>query len=61
DKKPLIVLSSANKNVYLSARNLPSIDVITTSELNTYNVLNAKSLVLTEGSVTALEQFFNVE
>ncbi|HOR38433.1 MAG TPA: 50S ribosomal protein L4 [Paludibacteraceae bacterium] len=61
DKKPLIVLSSANKNVYLSARNLPSIDVITTSELNTYNVLNAKTLVLTEGSVTILEQIFKVE
>ncbi|HQF10966.1 MAG TPA: 50S ribosomal protein L4 [Paludibacteraceae bacterium] len=61
DKKPLIVLSSANKNVYLSARNLPSINVITTSELNTYNVLNAKTLVLTEGSVTILEQIFKVE
>lgn len=61
DKKPLIVLSSANKNVYLSARNLPSINVITTSELNTYNVLNAKTLVLTEGSVTVLEQIFKVE
>jgi len=61
DKKPLIVLSSANKNVYLSARNLPSIDVITISELNTYNVLNAKTLVLTEGSVTILEQIFKVE
>jgi large subunit ribosomal protein L4 len=61
DKKPLIVLSSANKNVYLSARNLPSIDVITISELNTYNVLNAKTLVLTEGSVTVLEQIFKVE
>lgn len=58
DKKPLIVLASANKNVYLSARNLPKVNVVTVSELNTYVVLNAKSLVLTEDSVAAIEQIF---
>jgi len=58
DKKPLIVLATANKNVYLSARNLASAKVITVSELSTYTVLNAKTLVLTEDSVVALEQIF---
>jgi len=58
DKKPLIVLANANKNVYLSARNLPKVNVVTVSELNTYIVLNAKSLVLTEDSVAAIEQIF---
>ena len=58
DKKPLIVLANANKNVYLSARNLTSAKVITVSELSTYTVLNAKTLVLTEESVAALEQIF---
>ena len=58
DKKPLIVLASANKNVYLSARNLPKVNVVTVSELNTYVVLNAKSLVLTEDSVAAIDQIF---
>jgi large subunit ribosomal protein L4 len=58
DKKPLIVLANANKNVYLSARNLTSAKVITVSELSTYTVLNAKTLVLTEESVVALEQIF---
>lgn len=58
DKKPLIVLSSANKNVYLSARNLAGVSVVTVSELNTYSVLNAKSLVLTVDSVGAIEQIF---
>jgi large subunit ribosomal protein L4 len=58
DKKPLIVLANANKNVYLSARNLASAKVITVSELSTYTVLNAKTLVLTEESVAALEQIF---
>ncbi len=58
DKKPLIVLADANKNVYLSARNLTSSKVITVSELSTYVVLNAKSLVLTEDAVAAVEQIF---
>jgi 50S ribosomal protein L4, bacterial/organelle len=58
DKKPLIVLSNANKNVYLSARNLTSSKVVTVSELSTYIVLNAKTLVLTEDAVAAVEQIF---
>lgn len=58
DKKPLIILASGNKNVYLSARNLPKVDVVTVSELNTYIVLNAKTLVITEEAVTAIEQIF---
>ena len=58
DKKPLIVLADANKNVYLSARNLPKAKVITVSELSTYVVLNAKTLVLTESAVAAVEQIF---
>ncbi|MFM2292911.1 MAG: hypothetical protein RIS29_2724 [Bacteroidota bacterium] len=58
DKKPLIILSDANKNVYLSARNLTSAKVVTVSELSTYVVLNAKSLVLTEDAVAAVEQIF---
>ena len=56
NKKPLIILANANKNVYLSARNLSSVNVVTVSELSTYTVLNAKTLVLTEESVVALEQ-----
>jgi large subunit ribosomal protein L4 len=58
DKKPLIILSSANKNVYLSARNLNTAKVVTVSELSTYIVLDAKTLVLTEDSVAAVEQIF---
>ena len=58
DKKPLIVLANANNNVYLSARNLPKVNVVTVSELNTYIVLNAKSLVLSEDAVAAVEQIF---
>jgi large subunit ribosomal protein L4 len=53
-KKSLLVFGESNKNVYLSSRNLKRASVVTTSELNTYGILNANSLVLTEGSVEAI-------
>ena len=46
NKKSLFVLGDTNKNVYLSSRNLKASSVVTTSELSTYAILNAKSLVL---------------
>jgi len=59
DKKLLIVLSEPNKNVYLSARNLKNAEVIVASELNTYKILNAKSLLISESSLAVIEQIFN--
>jgi large subunit ribosomal protein L4 len=59
DKKSLFVLGEANKNVYLSARNLSSTRVVTVSELNTYKVLDSKSLVLTESAVAGIESILN--
>ena len=56
DKKALFVLSEGNKNVYLSARNLPSVNVVTVSELSTYELLDAKVLVFTADAVAAVEQ-----
>ena len=57
DGKLLLVLS--DNFVYLSARNLEKANVITASELNTYSVLNAVNLVLTESSVAVIEKLFN--
>src|SRR6476659_2958858 len=54
-QKTLIVLASANDNVYLSSRNIQDTKVITADQLNTYDVLNAGKLVLTTGSVKTLE------
>lgn len=51
NKKSLFVLSETNNNVYLSSRNLERVSVVTSSDLNTYGILNAKSLVLSEKSV----------
>ena len=54
-KKSLLVLGEPNKNVYLSSRNLKNSEVITTSELNTYKILNAVSLILVENSISDIE------
>ena len=54
-KKSLFVLGESNKNVYLSSRNLKGSEVVTTSELNTYKVLNAGKVVLLEGAIADIE------
>jgi len=56
NKKSLFVLGDSNKNVYLSSRNLKTSNVVTNSELNTYAILNANSLVLLEGSLEGIEE-----
>ncbi len=55
DKKLLFVLPSQNKNVYLSARNLPGVEIITASDINTYKIMNCGNLVLTESSVAVID------
>lgn len=55
DKKSLIVLGDSNKNVYLSSRNLKGLEVVNSSELSTYGILNAKNVVLLEGSLEGIE------
>ncbi len=55
DKKSLVVLGGLNKNVYLSARNLKRSQVVTNSQLNTYSILNANSVVLLESAVEGIE------
>lgn len=54
-KKILLVLPEVNKNVYLSARNLQRTEIMTASALNTYKVLNADVLVVTENSLKAID------
>ena len=60
DKKLLLVLSNENKNIYLSARNLKKIKVLTVSQLNTYDVLNSETMVLTESSIDRINQIFGI-
>ncbi|MEX8546377.1 MAG: 50S ribosomal protein L4 [Mucilaginibacter sp.] len=56
DEKTLLVLPSANNNIYLSSRNIKKAKVITADQLNTYDVLNAGRLLLTASSVKTLEE-----
>ncbi len=58
-KKALFVLPDANKNVYLSARNLQRTEIIRAAALNTYKVLNADVLVITEGSLKTIDAILN--
>lgn len=55
EKKVLLVTSEINKNVYLSARNLQKTQVTVASDINTYGVLNAGVLVVTESALANIE------
>lgn len=55
DKKSLLVTAEANKNIYLSARNLKGAEVATVDTLSTYQIMKASTLVITENSVNAIE------
>ena len=56
-KRTVFVLANENKNVYLSARNLPDAEIVTASSLNTYKIMNNRSLVLCESSVAVINEF----
>ena len=58
-KKVLLLLPETNRNVYLSARNLQRAEVMEASTLNTYKVLNADVLVVTENSLKTIDGILN--
>ncbi len=58
DKKSTFVFVNPNKNVYLSSRNLPKSRIVNGLNLNTYAILNAGKLVLTENSIPEIEANF---
>lgn len=58
-KKTLIVLSEVKKNVNLSVRNIQRVEVMTASALNTYKVMNANVLVMTENALKLVDETFN--
>ncbi len=61
DKKLLMIFPESNKNVYLSARNLKKVMVQPVSGLNTYRVLDAGVLVLTESAISVIENILSKE
>ncbi len=60
DKRSLFVLPAENINIYLSSRNLQDVSIVNASNLNTYQILNAKAIVLLEGSVKKIEETFKI-
>ena len=58
-KKTLVVLPEINKNVYLSARNIQKAEVMRAGDINTYKVLNADVLVMTEDSLQQIDAILN--
>jgi len=59
NEKILLVLGAKNDNVYLSSRNLGRVKVVTADSVNTYDVLNAKKVVLAESSLEVIEKILN--
>jgi large subunit ribosomal protein L4 len=59
NEKILLVLGEKNDNVYLSSRNLGRVKVVTADSVNTYDVLNAKKVVLAESSLGVIEKILN--
>ena len=55
NKKSLIVLGGSNNNVYLSSRNFKGSEVVTTSELSTYKIMNANKVILIESALEGIE------
>ena len=56
--KALVVVEGENKNVVLSGRNIPSVKVSATNEINTYDVLKYETLVVTKAAVEKLEEVY---
>ena len=59
EKKQLFVLPSSNKAVYLSARNLKGTQMAIASDINTYGIMNAEVLVVTESSLEVINNTLN--
>jgi len=55
NKKSLLVLKERNNNIYLSSRNLQNSKVVTLSELNTYDIMNATTVLFVESSLDVLQ------
>ena len=56
DKKALVVVAGADKNVYLSGRNIKKAQVAAAANINTYGVLNAGAMVVTESALNVISE-----
>lgn len=59
DKKTLLVLSDSNKNVVMSGRNIQNAKITTADQINTYDLMNADSVIFLESSISKVENLLN--
>jgi large subunit ribosomal protein L4 len=59
DKKTLLILPDANKNVVLSGRNVQNSKITTADQINTYDLMNADNLIFVESSINKVETLLN--
>ena len=59
DKKSLLVLADADKNLYLSSRNLTKYKILNVSELTTYDIMNSSVLLFVESSIDVLDKMLS--
>ncbi len=60
DKKSLFVLPAENNNIYLSSRNLQDVSIVSASQINTYQILNAKTVIFLESGIAKIEEMFKI-
>jgi large subunit ribosomal protein L4 len=61
DKKTLLVLPEANKNIVLSGRNIENTKITTADQINTYDVMHADNVIFVESSLSKVENLLNKE
>ncbi len=59
EKKTLLVLSEANRNVVMSGRNIQNTKITTADQINTYDLMNADSVIFVESSISKVENLLN--
>jgi large subunit ribosomal protein L4 len=57
--KILMILPERQETVYLSVRNMPNVKLITASNLNVFDVLNADAIVATSTAIAKLQEVYN--
>ncbi|MBE9481548.1 MAG: 50S ribosomal protein L4 [Bacteroidetes bacterium] len=58
DSKTLLILTETKENIYLSSRNIKKTKITKASSINTYDILNANSLLIPESSLKEIEELF---
>jgi large subunit ribosomal protein L4 len=59
NQKVLLILGDKNDAVYLAARNLKKVKVVTVESFNTYDVLNARKVLVTQTAISRIEEILN--